>query len=411
MFGRISAVAADSDIVRTAFTPAMFNVSRTVPTSITAESANPYDFVFVGWENQDGGVVADNPYLYGPPSTDSDLKALFRWGGFDNILAGIVPAVSSNGAGDPDWGASRLTNGRLISSRGDNGWTSGGHSSINATEWIRFDLGSNEADRKPFTRLHLYPRTDSRAADGGVPFFPVDFTIELSNNTNFNEAGGTITIVSETDYQKPSFASPAVFDLEQAYNDGTGTSYRYMRIRATRLGDMATDDSVNRLQFKQIGAYNVYDLDITGGTVVNATATGKYDAGSEITIVADDQNNFIRWAAEGIELSEVEAKSPELTIIMPANAVSIGLAKPITSLKIDAIAIVTVKREEARQFTAIVNEDATTDYLEWTTANQALAEVDAYGVVTVKNVIGTVILTAKDPVSGRSHSVLLRIAS
>jgi uncharacterized protein YjdB len=84
---------------------------------------------------------------------------------------------------------------------------------------------------------------------------------------------------------------------------------------------------------------------------------------------------------------------------------------PITSLKIDAIAIVTVKRGEVKQFTATVNEGATTDYLEWTTANPALATVDANGLVTVKNVIGTVILTAKDPVSERSHSVLLRIAS
>jgi len=81
--------------------------------------------------------------------------------------------------------------------------------------------------------------------------------LKRNTNTEFNAAGGVITIVSKTGYKKPSFASPAVFDLPQAYNDGTGSSYRYMRIRATRLGDMATDDSVNRLQFKQIGAYKV----------------------------------------------------------------------------------------------------------------------------------------------------------
>jgi uncharacterized repeat protein (TIGR02543 family) len=84
---------------------------------------------------------------------------------------------------------------------------------------------------------------------------------------------------------------------------------------------------------------------------------------------------------------------------------------PITSLKIDAIAIVTVKRGDVRQFSATINEDATAEYLEWKTANPALAEVDVEGVVTVKNIIGTVVLTATDPASGRSHSVLLRIAS
>jgi hypothetical protein len=58
-----------------------------------------------------------------------------------------------------------------------------------------------------------------------------------------------------------------------------------------------------------------------------------------------------------------------------------------------------------------LNEGASAEGIIWTSANTALAAVDENGVVTVKNVIGTVVLTATDPVSGRSHSVLLRIAS
>jgi alpha-L-fucosidase 2 len=83
----------------------------------------------------------------------------------------------------------------------------------------------------------------------------------------------------------------------------------------------------------------------------------------------------------------------------------------ITSIKINAIAIETVKRGQIRQFSVTVNEGASSAYVEWKTANPALATVDKNGVVTVKNVIGTVVLTATDPDTGSSHSILLRIAS
>jgi uncharacterized repeat protein (TIGR02543 family) len=84
---------------------------------------------------------------------------------------------------------------------------------------------------------------------------------------------------------------------------------------------------------------------------------------------------------------------------------------PITSIRINAIAIETVRRGQVRQFTLTLNEGASDAGIVWTTANQALATVTDNGLVTVKNVIGTVILTATDLESGRSHSVLLRIAS
>jgi hypothetical protein len=83
----------------------------------------------------------------------------------------------------------------------------------------------------------------------------------------------------------------------------------------------------------------------------------------------------------------------------------------ITSIRINALAIETMRRNEVKQFTVIVNEGASTSGVEWKTANPALATVAEDGTVTVKNVIGTVILTATDSVTGRSHSVLLRIAS
>jgi uncharacterized protein YjdB len=88
-----------------------------------------------------------------------------------------------------------------------------------------------------------------------------------------------------------------------------------------------------------------------------------------------------------------------------------GVTVPITSITINAVAIENIKRGEIRRFTVTLNEGASAEGIRWTTANPALATVDMNGVVTVKNVIGTVVLTATDPDSRRSHSVLLRIAS
>jgi hypothetical protein len=84
---------------------------------------------------------------------------------------------------------------------------------------------------------------------------------------------------------------------------------------------------------------------------------------------------------------------------------------PITSIRINALAIETVSRGLVKQFTLTLNEGASDANVVWTIANPALATVTDDGVVTVKNVIGTVILKATDPESGLSASILLRIAS
>jgi hypothetical protein len=84
---------------------------------------------------------------------------------------------------------------------------------------------------------------------------------------------------------------------------------------------------------------------------------------------------------------------------------------PITSIRINGIAIETVRRGDTRTFTVTLNEGASPDNLVWSTANPALATVEKGGKVTVKNVIGTVVITATDPVSKKTHSILLRIAS
>jgi hypothetical protein len=111
----------------------------------------------------------------------------------------------------------------------------------------------------------------------------------------------------------------------------------------------------------------------------------------------------VRAIADGTAHSDSELSTAVDFVMVPVV--------PITSIRINAIAIETVKRGEIRSFTVTLNEGASDASINWRTANPALATVDENGTVTVKNVIGTVVLTATDPVSGRSHSVLLRIAS
>jgi len=112
------------------------------------------------------------------------------------------------------------------------------------------------------------------------------------------------------------------------------------------------------------------------------------------------------------------ATAPTYTFEMPAEDIIIT-AKfrfPITSLNIGtaqgapAPALVTVARNRTVQFSLILNDNATPDYVVWSTSNAGLATVDADGLVTIKNMVGTVTLTATDPHSGIANSIILRIS-
>ena len=91
-------------------------------------------------------------------------------------------------------------------------------------------------------------------------------------------------------------------------------------------------------------------------------------------------------------------------------------SNPITSLLISnkqgaaVPAAVTAARNSTIQFDYIVNKDALHEGVVWSVSNSAYATVNTEtGAVTVKNLTGTVILTAKDPLTGISHSIVLRI--
>jgi hypothetical protein len=170
-----------------------------------------------------------------------------------------------------------------------------------------------------------------------------------------------------------------------------------------------------------VNAAYEYELDVYAedGGRIEGTPSGNYNAVTPIALsaVPDDGYEFAGW--EFIDVSKglvLNPESPDLNFTMPIGNMKMvamfeKLPIAITSIKINAVAIENIKRNETRTFTVTLNEGASDERIVWTTANPALAEVTRDGTVTVKNVIGTVVLTATDPVSRRSHSVLLRIAS
>jgi len=89
---------------------------------------------------------------------------------------------------------------------------------------------------------------------------------------------------------------------------------------------------------------------------------------------------------------------------------------PVTSLSIGtatgapAAALVSVGRNRDIQFTMLLNDGASLDDISWATSNAGLATVDADGLVTIKNMVGTVTLTLKDDYSGLSQSIIIRIS-
>jgi hypothetical protein len=84
--------------------------------------------------------------------------------------------------------------------------------------------------------------------------------------------------------------------------------------------------------------------------------------------------------------------------------------EPITSLKIESPAMTTVERKSQITFTVALNEGASDEDLFWTVSDPSLASVDAHGTVTIFNKPGMVILTVKDPISGITNAIVLRIS-
>jgi len=82
---------------------------------------------------------------------------------------------------------------------------------------------------------------------------------------------------------------------------------------------------------------------------------------------------------------------------------------PITFIQINAPVAATVVRGGTYAFGVTLNEGAVDDDIMWSVNNPSYATVSNGRTVNILNRTGTVILTAKDPASSLSHSIVLRI--
>jgi len=82
---------------------------------------------------------------------------------------------------------------------------------------------------------------------------------------------------------------------------------------------------------------------------------------------------------------------------------------PITSIQINAPLLTTVVRGETYRFRVTLNEGAVDDDIGWSVNYPTYATVNSDKSVTILRITGAVILTAKDPDSGLSHSIVLRV--
>lgn len=186
--------------------------------------------------------IFENPYTFTPQS-DVSLTVVFRCNGRNNMALGKKATATDNDGTAPYWQLSNLTDGIYIATADRYGYASSGTGSPDTHRWIVLNLGTV----MDFDAIKLFPRTDAYAADGLTPAFPVDFTIGVSA-----DGASYTTLVAETGYEAP-YHVPAVFRFDSV-------KARYIKIDATKLGKISTNDSVYRLQFAEIGVYNSKDV-------------------------------------------------------------------------------------------------------------------------------------------------------
>jgi len=158
-----------------------------------------------------------------------------------------------------------------------------------------------------------------------------------------------------------------------------------------------------------------------GGTVT-AGAAGQHMQGETIELAAEPDSGyeFAGWISTAGAFADAGAASTEFT--MPRGGAEVtatfrregGGHAPVTSIRIadaqgrPAAAMISVSRNSAAQFGVILNEGASSEGIAWSVSNANLATVSPDGLVTIRNMAGTVVLTARAP-GGAVHSITLRI--
>ncbi|CAN7188289.1 discoidin domain-containing protein [Paenibacillus sp. LjRoot56] len=151
-----------------------------------------------------------------------------------NHAAGASATFSSSYESS-NWSYTRLNDGQRNSVSGSYGWTTNNSLTTNHSEYVSFDLGSNQT----VDTVNLYPRNDSGQVGKN---FPIDFTIQTST-----DGVNWTTRVTRTGYALPSNAV-------QSFSF-TSTSARYVKVEGTNLRQNASDSNQYRMAFAEMEVY------------------------------------------------------------------------------------------------------------------------------------------------------------
>jgi hypothetical protein len=178
-------------------------------------------------------------------------------------------------------------------------------------------------------------------------------------------------------------------------------SSNYMDLVATGSGQTLAGTVYDSFSGKSLDGVKIQNLPLStsygAGVPIFSSAAGTF---SYLTV---NSARYITFNREGYEPARIYRASGA------ASGLRIELKRlPVTSLRIDATATVSVQRGGTYSFEALINEGPLDEFIVWSVNNPLYAKVDG-GNVTILNKTGTAILTASDPVSNHSHSIILRI--
>jgi hypothetical protein len=192
---------------------------------------------------------------------------------------------------------------------------------------------------------------------------------------------------------------------------GTTGSFSYLTVNAARDLVFSKEGYKTAKVYRAAGAASGLRIELQPVVLVEHTVTFVDWDGSVIDVQTVPQGYDAKAPADparkGYDFSgwDVDFSKVMEDIIVTAKYDRIL----ITSIAIDAPALVTIPRGAIYRFSVILNAGALDDTIVWLVSSQAFAVVHSDGLVTIMNKTGTVLLTATDPDSGLSSSVILRI--
>lgn len=181
-----------------------------------------------------------------------------------------------------------------------NGWSSDGHATATASEWVQVDLGAPVS----LSRVKLFPRDDKECEGYG---FPVDFVLQGSND---GTTWSNLRTVTNHNGGQPL----AVPILAQTF-PVTGT-FRYVRVTASRLRPACADDPSFHFQLAELQVES--DTNASVGATAQGSTTIEDWGWSQA--FANDGVRSSSGAAHGWSSALLTTNTPQhLTLRLPAT--------------------------------------------------------------------------------------------